>query len=214
MMGIEMTGQVPFTTVYLHGLIRDPMGAKMSKSKGNVIEPLLMAEKYGTDALRMSLIIGNTPGKDMRLSEPKIQGMRNFTNKLWNIGRFIIEFRPDTSHDKLVSIDTKVSYLDDQQIMDELKTTIHYVTDSIEKYRFSDAAQTLYEFIWHEFADKYIESTKDRRAEAQPVLEYVFKTSLELLHPFMPYITEELWQKLPHQGKSIMVSSWPITLLK
>ncbi|MBI2020421.1 valine--tRNA ligase [Candidatus Daviesbacteria bacterium] len=211
MMGLEMTDQAPFQTVYLHGLIRDPLGQKMSKSKGNVIEPLLMADKYGTDALRMSLVVGNTPGKDMRLSEPKIQGMRNFTNKLWNIGRFIIDFAPDDAKhlDKNVSIENKMSNPADREILDQLSHTIQSVTESIEKYRFHDAAEALYEFIWHQFADKYIESTKNRRTEAQPVLEYVFRTSLELLHPFMPFITEELWQGLPHQAASIMVTKWP-----
>lgn len=203
MMGIEMTGQVPFSTVYLHGLIRDPMGTKMSKSKGNVIDPLEMAEKYGTDALRMSLVVGNTPGKDMRLSEPKIQGMRNFTNKLWNIGRFIIEFKP-------ANCATKISdHTEDKAILEKLNDTAKVVTKALDSYRFHDGAEALYEFIWHQFADKYIESTKERRAEAQPCLEYVLKTSLELLHPFMPFITEELWQKLPSKGKSIMLNPWP-----
>lgn len=211
MMGLEMTGKVPFSIVYLHGLIRDPLGQKMSKSRGNVIEPLFMSEKYGTDALRMSLVVGNTPGKDMRLSEPKIQGMRNFTNKLWNIGRFIIDFAPeDAKHfDKRTTIVGHLTKKEDKEIVDKLNQTTQIVTKVLNQYRFHDAAAALYEFIWHEFADKYIESTKTRRAQAQPVLEYVFKTSLELLHPFMPFITEELWQKLPHEGASIILAEWP-----
>ncbi len=211
-MGIEMTGQVPFTTVYLHGLIRDPEGAKMSKSRGNVIDPLEMGGKYGTDALRMSLIIGNTPGKDMRLSEPKIQGMRNFTNKLWNIGRFIIDFAPDDAKhlDNNFSTANIMKNSDDEAIIEELNKTTEAITKSLDSFRLHDGANDLYEFIWHEFADKYIESTKNRRAEAQPTLEYVFRTSLELLHPFMPFITEELCQKLPHEGESIMVTKWPL----
>lgn len=211
MMGLEMTGEVPFKTVYLHGLIRDPEGLKMSKSKGNVIDPMAMAAKYGTDALRLSLVIGNTPGKDMRISEPKIQGMRNFTNKLWNIGRFIIEFALEGISSPQSTVDSRqLKYKDDQWIINELGKTIESVTNSIEKYQFSDAGQTLYDFIWHQFADKYIETSKERRTEAQPVLEYVFKTSLELLHPFAPFITEELWQRLPHEGESVMITSWPV----
>lgn len=212
MMGMEMTGEVPFKTVYLHGLIRDPLGQKMSKSKGNVIDPMVMAEKYGTDALRLSLAIGNTPGKDMRISEAKIGGMRNFTNKLWNIGRFIVEFKPEEGGNGQSTVDSRqLKHADDQWILQELQKTIKQTTEAIEKFRFSEAAQILYQFIWHEFADKYVEKSKERRAEAQPVLEYVFRTSLELLHPFAPFITEELWQRLPHEGESVMVTRWPRT---
>lgn len=203
LMSTYLLGEVPFLNVYLHGLVRDTNKQKMSKSKGNIIDPLDVIEKYGSDALRYALIFGSAAGNDIAMSEDKIRGMRNFTNKLWNIGRFIIEFKPE---DSAINIS---SHKDDQNIIEALEEVTKKVTESIENFRFNDASEALYEFIWHQFADKYIESTKDRRAQAQPVLEHVFKTSLELLHPFMPFITEELWQKLPHHGKSIMLTKWP-----
>ena len=217
---------IPFKEVFLHGLVRDAEKQKMSKSKGNVIDPLDMSGKYGTDALRMALVFSTAAGNDIPMSEDKIRGMRNFTNKLWNIGRFIVDFNPNkeiassktprndttrpTSGSDVIANEVKQSQnKDDKAILEKLNKTTETVTEALNKYRFHEASEALYEFIWHEFADKYIESTKNRRTEAQPVLEYVFRTSLELLHPFMPFITEELWQKLPHEGKSIMIASWP-----
>jgi valyl-tRNA synthetase len=203
MLGIYATGKPPFHTVFLHGLVRDEHGKKMSKSKGNVIDPLEVAEKFGADAVRMALVFGTSPGNDINLGESKIRGMRNFTNKLWNIGRFIIEIKPE-------KIKTGKQTKEDKWILEELKKTNRGVTESIENYRFGQAAEDLYEFIWHRFADKYIEHSKARREESQIVLEKVFEESLRLLHPFMPFITEELWQRLPSKkGNSIMVSSWP-----
>ena len=203
---------IPFKEVFLHGLVRDAEKQKMSKSKGNVIDPLDMTAKYGTDALRIALIFSTAAGNDIPISEDKIRGMRNFTNKLWNIGRFIIDFAPEDAkhHDDSFTVLSNLENKDDNYIVEELGRTIQKVTKGLNTYEFHFAAQVLYDFIWHKFADTYVESTKDRRAEAQPVLEYVFKISLELLHPFMPFITEELWQKLPHSGKSIMLSKWPV----
>lgn len=201
MLGIYITGKIPFKDILLHGKVLDPLGKKMSKSKGNVVDPIEIANLYGADALRMALMYGTAFGHDQALSHPKLQAMRNFTNKLWNIGRFIIQFKPE----EISNLENK----DDKEIIEKLHKTISTVTKAIDSYRFHDATDALYEFIWHEFADKYIERSKDRRAEAQPVLEYVFRTSLELLHPFMPFITEELWQKLPHKGDSIMIARWP-----
>ncbi len=241
MIGIYATGEIPFKDVLLHGKILDPLGKKMSKSKGNVVNPIEIADQYGADALRMALMYGNAFGHDQALSHPKLQAMRNFTNKLWNIGRFIIDFAPadakhldpstpsviarseggphsksgdkqsdsDNSHTQIASLIARNDNRDDKQILEKLSQTIVTVTKALDSYRFHDASDTLYEFIWHQFADKYIESTKNRRTEAQPILEYVFRTCLELLHPFMPYITEEIWQKLPHQGDSIMITNWP-----
>lgn len=214
MIGIFATGEIPFKNIVLHGTVLDPLGKKMSKSKGNVVNPIEIADQYGADAIRMALVYGTAFGHDQALSHPKLQAMRNFTNKLWNIGRFIVDFAPDDAkHLDPSVIPTKVGIHtnDDQNILDKLSKTQETVTKAIDSYRFHDAADTLYEFIWHEFADKYIESIKNRRQEAQPVLEYVFRTSLELLHPFMPFITEELWQKLPHERKSIMLAKWPVT---
>ena len=207
MLGIYATGEVPFKTVYLHGLIRDAKGQKMSKSKGNVIDPLDVAEKYGADAVRMALVFNSTSGNDVNLGEDKIRGMRNFTNKLWNIGRFIIDMKP-AHYDKKPELSRE-----DALILAKMDEVRKRVTQSLENYRFSDAAQTLYEFIWHELADNYLEQTKTRRGETQMTLEEVLKTCLLLLHPFMPFITEELWQKLNHPPtggeKSIMTSLWP-----
>ncbi len=203
MLGLYMTDQVPFYNVVLHGLVRDPQGTKMSKSKGNVVSPMEIVDQYGADAARIALIFGTALGHDQNLNHPKLQAMRNFTNKLWNIGRFLIEFKSEDTK-------TEVSdHKDDQEIIRNLKEVTQKVTKALDEYRFHDASSELYDFLWHEFADKYIESTKERRTAAQPTLEYVFKTSLELLHPFMPFITEELWQKLPHTGPSIMITPWP-----
>lgn len=203
MLGIYATSKVPFKTVYLHGLIRDQKGQKMSKSKGNVIDPLVVAEKYGADAVRMALVFNSTPGNDVNLGEDKIKGMRNFTNKLWNIGRFIMDMKPDK-----INSQPQLS-TEDGLIIAKTEEVKKQVNTALESYRFSDGAQILYDFIWHEFADHYIEYAKTRRSETQKTLEEVFRTSLELLHPFMPFITEELWQRLPHTGKSLMISNWP-----
>ncbi len=217
MVGIYITGEIPFKDILLHGKVLDPLGKKMSKSKGNVVDPIEIAGQYGADALRIALMYGNAFGHDQALSHPKLQAMRNFTNKLWNIGRFIIDFAPEGAKHldptKIASspLAPRNDNNEDKEILEKLDQIIETITKALNTYRFHDAADALYEFIWHEFADKYIESAKNRRAEAQPALEYVFRTSLELLHPFMPFITEELWQRLPHIGDSIMVATWPTT---
>lgn len=203
MLGIYATGKEPFKDVVLHGIVRDPLGQKMSKSKGNVVSPIEVVDQYGADAARMALVYGTALGHDQTLSYSKLQAMRNFTTKLQNIGRFITEFKPQDAQDQISD------HKQDQEIIRKLTQLTTRVTQALERYRFNDAAEALYNFIWHEFADKYIESAKTRRAEAQPTLEFVFRTCLELLHPFMPFITEELWQKLPHEGPSIMLAHWP-----
>ncbi len=202
LMTTSLLGQIPFHQVLLHGLVRDAEKQKMSKSKGNVIDPLELIDKYGTDSLRMALIFSTSGGNDISIGEDKVRGMKFFTNKLWNITRFILEFKPDDSKD------TISKHVDDKQIMERVKVVQDNVSSAIDQFRLHDAAQELYQFIWHEFADKYIESVKERRAEAQPCLEYVYKESLKLLHPFMPFITEELYQKF-EDGKSIMIEEWP-----
>jgi valyl-tRNA synthetase len=212
MLGLYRTNEVPFKNILLHGLVRDAKGEKISKSKGNVINPLDMAEKYGTDALRMSLVWGALVENDVALSEDNIRGQRNFTNKLWNIGRFIMEFKPEGVKSLELNQIPNSQNSDDQKILQDLNHVIKTVSEDLDNYRLNEAAETLYDFIWHKFADVYIEQAKQRREESQPILEYVFRTSLELLHPFMPFITEELWQKLPHEGKSSMVTSWPKSL--
>ncbi len=204
MLGLYVTDEVPFETVYLHGLVRDERGQKMSKSKDNAIDPLIAAEQYGADAVRMALVFGTGAGNDATIGESKIKGMRNFTNKLWNIGRYVVDMRPEN-----VNYEAKKTP-SDQAILAELAKVKDSVTQAFDDYRFSQAAEELYDFVWHRFADKYVESTKTRRSDAQGVLEQVLEESLRLLHPFMPLITEEIWQKLPRKtGESIMLSPWP-----
>ncbi len=203
MMGLYATGKVPFKNVVLHGLVNDPYGKKMSKSKGNVVNPLELVDQYGADAVRFALVYGTALGNDQALSYPKLEAARRFTNKLWNMGRFIIEFKPDDSQKKLS--DNKV----DKQILKRLDEVTKAVEKAFSSYRFNDISELLYEFTWHEFADKYIESTKERRAEAQPTLEYVYSTILKLLHPIMPFVTDEIYRKLVGVEKSLMIESWP-----
>ena len=205
MMGLYSTGQVPFRDVVLHGTVLDPLGKKMSKSKNNAVDPMEIIDQYGADAARIALVYGTAFGNDQSLSHPKLQAMRNFTNKLWNIARFILLDKSETKNSRLRTRDSE-----DKWVLEELEKTKKIVTTSLENYRFNDAAEELYEFIWHKFADKYIESSKTRRKGSQPTLEKVFEESLRLLHPFMPFITEELWHKLKGTpAGSIMVQPWP-----
>ncbi len=212
MFGIYCTDKPPFHTIYLHGLIRDEHGQKMSKSRGNVIDPTTVSEKYGADAVRMALVFGTAAGNDTNLGEAKIKGMRNFSNKLWNVGRFIIDMKPE-KHEKAV-VESKLGKVD-KWILEESDKIIEATTKNLENYRFSQAAEDLYDFVWHKLADKYIESSKNRREESQPILEKVLRTSLQLLHPFMPFITEDLWQKMKEAGSidkkesDLIVSNWP-----
>lgn len=201
MFGLYKTGKVPFHTVYLHAIVRDKQGQKVSKSKGNIVDPIQVTEKYGADALRMALIWGVSAGGDSYIDESKIIGQRNFANKVWNIARFILSSPLKKPH-------TSSNHKDDKYIIQELHKTIKKTTTLIEKYRLSEAVAEIYEFIWHKFADIYIEKVKARREEAQKVLLYVLAESLKLLHPFMPYISEEIWQKL-NKEKPLIISSWP-----
>ena len=217
MLGLYVTRKIPFETVFLHGLVRDAFGQKMSKSKGNVIDPLDVIKLYGTDALRMALLYGSTPGKDLSLSEEKIEAMRNFANKIWNAARFVLtQISTDAkriSADKISVNQSKNQRLsahpDDKWILEELEKTVKSVTENIEKFRLGQAAKELYEFFWHAFCDKYIEMTKTRRSEAQSTLLYILDRSLRLLHPFMPFITEEIYQKLPGKKGFLITTEWP-----
>jgi len=210
MLGLYVTGEVPFKTVYLHGLVRDAFGQKMSKSKGNVIDPLEVADKYGADAVRFALIWGTSPGHDQNLGEDKIRGMRNFTNKVWNIGRFIIL---NLKGKKVPFYQENMKGLtkEDQQVLNDLNHSIKDVTQNLDNFRLAQAAEEVYEFLWHRFADKYIESAKKRIAEEDltvlAVLRHVYLNCLKLLHPFMPFITEELWQKF--KKEPLIISPWP-----
>ena len=214
MMGLHFTKQVPFRHVYIHALVRDAEGQKMSKSKGNVIDPLSIMDQYGTDALRFTLAAMASPGRDVKLSEQRIEGYRNFANKLWNASRFVlINIEGQSIHD----YPTKRS-LWDQWITIHLNQCIEAIWKDLEAYRFDEAANHLYQFVWHEFCDWYIELAKPRLApDADPetaattraMMVTTLETSLRLLHPFMPFITEEIWQKLPHNGETIVLAQYP-----
>ena len=207
MMCLELSGKVPFKTVYLHGLIRDKRGRKFSKTKNIGSDPLPIMKQYGTDALRMALIYGNGAGNDIVLSIKKIKAMRNFANKIWNASRFILMKREL----KVKSQKLKVKKLnkDDKKILKSLEKTTKTVTEHIEKYRFGQAAEEIYQFFWHEFCDQHIEKVKNRRNEAQPTLMKVLKTSLILLHPFMPFITEEIWTNQLKEKIPLVITKWP-----
>lgn len=211
--GMEHMHEEPFKTVYIHGLVRDAQGRKMSKSLGNGIDPLDIIDKFGADALRFTLVTGNSPGNDMRFSSEKVEASRNFANKIWNASRFIQMNLTIIS----VELPPKLA-LEDKWIVSKYNDLIKAVTENIDKYELGLAVQKLYDFIWDIFCDWYIEIAKTRLqnkdnkedSEAvQKVLCYVLSGTMQLLHPFMPFITETIWQALPHQGPSIMVSSWP-----
>jgi len=217
MLGIYATLKVPFKNVYLHGLVRDKFKQKISKSKGNVIDPIEVVKQYGSDALRMGLIINNSPGNDLALSEEKVIGYRNFANKIWNASRYVLmnldkKFIPQKING---SKNSKTSA--DYQVLVKLNHTIKAVTQLMDNYRFYQAGEVIYQFFWHDFCDKYIEISKNqlkdekRKKETQNILYYVLKTSLILLHPFMPYITEEIWQCLPKTNRQplLIIEKWP-----
>lgn len=210
MLGLYSTGKVPFRVVLLHGLVRDKFGVKISKSKGNVIDPISMAEKYGADALRMASIWGSLVENDNSLSEDNIRGQRNFANKIWNVARFVL------SHESGVqSTKYKVQSEDDKWIKKELKITTRKVTRALDKYRLNEAASELYDFVWHKFADVYIERVKEQESErvkvresAIPVLYLILDGVLRLSHPFMPFVTEKIWG-LMDKKELLITAAWP-----
>ena len=210
--GCEHTGKPPFHTVFIHGLVRDDKGRKMSKSLGNGIDPLEIAEKYGSDALRFNLVTGNSPGNDMRFYTERCEAMRNFANKIWNASRFLMM---NLTIDRC-ELPEKLE-LEDKWILSKLNSVIPQVTENMDRYELGVAAQKVYDFIWDDYCDWYIELTKtrlqgedeDSKIRAQQVLCYVLTETLKLLHPFMPFITEEIWQALPHEGDYLMLQQWP-----
>ncbi len=217
MMSLENTGRIPFDKVYLHGLIRDEKGEKMSKSKGNVLDPLVVMEQYGTDALRLAVTVGNTPGNDMRLGNNKLEGARNFANKLWNTSRFILGNLEDEITDTSQS-----DHVEDRWLRSRLNHVIAEVTQLMENFMLGEALSKIHDFIWGEFCDWYIELAKIRLRDPEapspmPTLVHTLDTTLRLLHPFMPFITEEIWQRLaeylPQMDKpeSIMIAEYPVT---
>lgn len=199
-------GDIPFETVYLHGLVRDEQGRKMSKSLGNVIDPLDMVEKYGADASRLSLLIGNTPGSDLKLSEEKIAGFRNFANKLWNISRFMLINIKEPKNDAKIP---KPKTLVDKWILDKLNETVRMATENIEKNNFSYAGEQLRDFTWGDLADWYLEAAKIEGDKSE-ILNYTLNTILKLWHPFMPFVTEAIWQEVYGAQEMLMVEKWPV----
>ena len=216
MMGLRFGGDVPFRDVFIHGLVRDSEGRKMSKSLGNGIDPVEVIEKYGADTLRFMLITGNTPGNDMRFYWERVEAARNFANKIWNASRYML-MNLEGADDSFVPEESDYT-LADRWILSRAATVARDVTANLERYELGEAGRMIYEFLWSEFCDWYIELTKARlydkeNARAKNTALYVLRTVLErtmrLLHPFMPFLTEEIWQKLPHEGESIMRAAWP-----
>ncbi len=214
--GIENMGEVPFDTVFIHGIVRDSQGRKMSKSLGNGIDPLLVIKDYGADALRFTLINGSTPGNDMRYSDEKVRSSRNFANKLWNAARFVQMNLPENFVPGLPAEDQLD--MSDKWVLSCLNQVARDMTDNLDKYELGLAGAKIYDFIWDVYCDWYIEIAKARlnggdeaQADAaRKVLVYVLDKALKLLHPFMPFVTEELYQSLPGSAESIMNQSWPV----
>ena len=209
-----LVGQVPFKQVYLHGLVRDGQGRKMSKSLGNIIDPLDMVNKYGADATRLSLIIGAAPGTDSKLAEDRVRGYKHFANKVWNITRFVLE--------NTVDFDSKAPLTEaDQKLLAEAEELAKNASENIEKFRLDLAADAIYHFVWDRFAAEILEESKPilkdgdaaAKASRQRLLYGTLIISLKLLHPFMPFVTEAIWQKLPEKhAKLLMVAKWPVKL--
>ncbi len=214
--GLEFTGKRPFKDVLIHGLVRDSEGRKMSKSLGNGVDPMDVIDKYGADSLRYFLATGSSPGQDLRFSFEKVEAVWNFANKIWNASRFVLMNLNGLTYEE-IDLNGKKSVVD-KWILTRLNETIELVTRLAEKYEFGEAGRVLYNFIWDDFCDWYIEMTKiplygndeEAKKTTRSVLAYVLDQTLRLLHPFMPFITEEIWQHLPHQGESITIASWPV----
>ena len=203
----DVKKQIPFDNIVLHGLVNDPLGKKMSKSKGNVVNPLEIVDQYGADAVRFALVYGTALGNDQSLSYPKLEAMRKFTNKLWNMARFIEMSRIQNPANELKETVTNEK---DKEMIEKTKKLTREVTRLLEKYDFNHAAQNLYEFTWHQFADVYIEDVKNRiDKNSYAVLSGTYLVVLKLLHPFMPFVTEEIFKKLNYEGESLMISQWP-----
>ena len=210
----EHTGKPPFHTVFIHGLVRDDKGRKMSKSLGNGIDPLEMADQYGADALRFNLITGNSPGNDMRFYTERCEAMRNFANKIWNASRFVM-MNLSIDHYELPAADKLER--EDKWVLSKLNRLVKEVTENLDSFEIGVASAKVYDFIWDTYCDWYIELTKARlygedeaqKRSAQQVLLYVLDQILRLMHPFMPFITEEIWQAIPHEGEALIVAAWP-----
>ena len=218
-MGLEFKEEIPFKHVFIHGLVRDSQGRKMSKSLGNGINPLEVIEEYGADALRFTLVTGNTPGNDMRFYMERVEANRNFANKIWNASKFVLMNLEGFDESFVPSADDYT--LADKWILEEYNKTVTNITNNLDKFELGEAASAVYDFIWNTYCDWYIELAKPRlynkeggrdRQTAQYLLVSILRHMMELLHPFMPFVTEHIWQHLPHEGESIMVAPWPSTL--
>jgi valyl-tRNA synthetase len=215
MMGLECTGKIPFSIVYLHGLVRDELGRKMSKSLGNVIDPVDLMDQYGTDALRFTLLTSSTPGNDMKLSIQRVEGNRNFANKLWNAARLVLSNLPEGWTPSGIPKDSLS--IPERWILSRLQKVVKEVTDLIEAFQFGEGGRTLYDFIWGEYCDWYLEMIKPRlygsdpqaAEEVREVAVYVLDTVLRLLHPYMPFVTEEIWSYLPQRQAPLIILPWP-----
>ena len=205
-------GQVPFKQVYLHGLVRDGQGRKMSKSLGNIIDPLTMIEKYGADATRLSLVIGAQPGNDLKLDENRVRGYKHFANKLWNITRFVLENADASSLNAVLTEG-------DKALVAEARELAHSVSTNIDNFRLDLAGDAVYHYVWDRFAAEIIEETKpvlklyegEEKASKQRMLYESLMISLKLLHPFMPFVTEAIWQELPEKDTELlMIAKWPV----
>ena len=218
-MGLEFKEEIPFKHVFIHGLVRDSQGRKMSKSLGNGINPLEVIEEYGADALRFTLVTGNTPGNDMRFYMERVEANRNFANKIWNASKFVLMNLEGFDENFVPGADDYT--LADKWILEEYNKTVTNITNNLDKFELGEAASAVYDFIWNTYCDWYIELAKPRlynkeggrdRQTVQYLLVSILRHMLELLHPFMPFVTEHIWQHLPHEGESIMVAPWPSTL--
>jgi valyl-tRNA synthetase len=210
MFGLKFMNEVPFRAVYITGLIRDAQRQKMSKSKGNVVDPLELCDKYGTDAVRFALARMGAPGADVALSDDLLESYRNFSTKIWNAARFILRYVEDgdriPSAAELRQMDLSLA---DRWILSRLSRAAQEVNGSLEQYNLHEASRSLYRFFWHEFCDWYLEMIKLHPERSKPVLLYVFESALRMLHPFMPFLTEELWQIIPHTGESVVIAPYP-----
>jgi valyl-tRNA synthetase len=227
MLGLYVTDKLPYDTVYMHGMVLDAKGQKMSKSKGNVINPIDLMTKFGTDAFRMGLLVGNTPGTSLALSEDKVSAYKKFANKLWNVTRFVLSTAEGLGAKGESQPNVKPEVLDsnfkdwsdtDEQLLKELNDLAKDATSDMDNFRFYMASEKIYHYIWHNFADIILEETKKVLASGvakditsrKQLLLHIWNISLRLLHPFMPFITEEVWSYMPQEGKKLLiVEKWP-----
>jgi valyl-tRNA synthetase len=213
MAGLKFMGDVPFRDVYITGIIRDAQRQKMSKSKGNVVDPLELCDRFGTDAVRFAMARMGAPGTDITLSDDSLEGYRNFATKIWNAARFSMRYFESPSGEERLPTSSELKKTDlslaDRWILARLSRAADEANASLSQYNLHEASRSIYRFFWHEFCDWYLEMIKLHPESSKRVLLYVFENALRMLHPFMPFLTEELWQNIPHSGESVMISAYP-----